>query len=136
MASNTSYNPTNINNFEKEKLNKDAKGVAATIPAGTSASLDLTLTNDSLIAGGTVFLAKGANPGDKVDFQIVHPLAGVISQFISDWYVNPDSTLQAVPTANYPAKIPAGLIMRIVYHSTGTSDVWIVVNYNLEKVLE
>ena len=135
MPSNTEFNPSNVDEFSKLKLNKDAKGVAGTVAFGTTASLDLTLTDDVLIAGGTVFLARGAAEGDKVDFQVVHPVAGVINQFITDWYVNPDSTLQVVPPSNYPAKVPAGLIFRVVYHSVGATDVWISVNYNMEKVL-
>lgn len=132
---NSLYNPQNIADFEKVKLNKDAKGVSTTVPAGTTVNLDLTLADDCLMAGGTGFLAKGAAPGDTVDFQVVHPVNGVIAQFITDWYVNPDSTEQFVPPSNYPAKIFAGLILRVVYHSTGASDVWIAVNYNKEKIL-
>jgi len=136
MASNTSFDPANTDSFEKSKMIKDAKGIKATIPFGTSANIDLTLTDDILLAGGTVFLARGAAQGDKVDFQVIHPVYGVVNQFITDWYINPDSTEQTVPAANYPAKLPAGLTLRAVYHSVGASDVWVAINFNLEKVLE
>ena len=135
MPSNTDFNPQNLRDFEKSKLNKDARGVSMTVTAGTDGVLDLTLTDDILLAGGTIFLAKGAAQGDKVDFQVVHPVAGVLAQFVTDWFMNPDSTLQAVPPSNYPAKVFAGLILRVIYHSVGGSDVWIAVNYNREKVL-
>ena len=135
MASNTTFDPQNLSAFEKTKLFKDAKGVAITATAGEDTTLDLTLDDDTLLSGGTVFLAKGAAPGDTVDFKVVHPTAGVIAQFITDWFVNPDSTLQQVPESNYPAKVFAGLTLRVVYHSVGSTDVWIAVNYNKEKIL-
>lgn len=135
MPSNTGFNPKNIDDFDKANLNKDAKGVAGTITAGTNTNLDLILTDDILIAGGTVLLVKGAALGDKIDFQVVHPTYGVINQFVTDWFMNPDSTKQEIPTSNYPAKLPAGLTLRLVYHSVGVTDVWVAVNFNKEKVL-
>lgn len=135
MATNTTFDPQNANAFEKSKLFKDARGISATITAGTTTNLDLVLSDDILLAGGTTFLAKGAAQGDKVTFQVIHPVNGVIAQFISDWYLNPDVTLQQVPPSNYPAKILAGLTLRIAYTSVGATDVWVAVNYNIEKVL-
>lgn len=134
MATGTAYNPQNINEFEKSKLNKDARGVSATITAGTTQDLDLTLSDDVLMSGGAVFLAKGAAQGDYVQFQVLQGTT-IASQFITDWYLNPDVTLQQIPTSNYPAKLVAGLTLRLKYTSTGSTDVWIAVNYNLEKVL-
>lgn len=136
MPTGTRFDPPNSNYFDKTKMNKDAKGVSTTVIAGTTTNLDYTLTDDVLIAGGTNFLAKGAAQGDTVDFQVVHPVLGVLNQFITSWYVNPDKTDQSVPPSNYPAKLFAGLILRVVYHSTGAENVWIAVNYNIEKVLE
>lgn len=135
MPTGTTFDPINTNFFEKTKLNKAARGVIATITAGATQSLDLTLTDDVIMAGGTVFLAKDASWGDKVAFQVVHPALGVVNEFIESWYVDPSVIKQEVPPSNYPAKLVAGLILRIVYQSTGTTDVKIAVNYNLEKVL-
>jgi hypothetical protein len=136
MPSNTTYDPNNTSYFDKTKLNKDAKGIAETVTAGQTKNIDFALTDDSLLAGGTVLLVKGAAQGDKIDFQVVHPVAGVLLTFVKDWYVNPDSTKQDVPTAPYPAKLFAGLILRLVYYSVGETDVWVAINYNKEKVLE
>lgn len=136
MASNTNFNPANVSEFEKTKLNKDAHGVATTVTAGTTANLDYTIADDMLISGGHSLLVRGGHQGDTISFQVVHPVAGVLLQFVTDWYVNPDVTAQQVPTSNYPAKLSTGLILRLVYTSTGTSDVWVASNYNLEKVLE
>jgi len=134
MASGTTYDPQNITSFEKTKLFKDAKGVSGVAAFGTTTYLDLVLTDDVLMTGG-MFLAQGAAWGDKVDFQVIHPVNGVIAQFITDWYLNPDVTKQEVPGSNYPAKLVAGLTLRVVYHSVGGTDVNIAVNYNREKVL-
>ena len=136
IMQNTTFDPKNSNDFEKSKLNKDAKGVQGTALAGTSTTLDLALTDDILMAGGSVFLAKGAAQGDTVDFQIVHPTYGVVNQFITSWYLNPDTTKQEIPASNYPAKLKAGLTLRVVYHSVGSTDVWFAINYNREKILE
>jgi hypothetical protein len=136
MAINTNFNPANISEFEKSKLNKDAAGVSTTVPALTTHSLDLLLVDDTLMAGGNALLVKGAIAGDTVDFQVVHPVHGVENQFVTSWYINPDSTAQQLPTSTFPAKLFAGLTLRVVYHSTGPTDVWIAMNYNKEKVLE
>lgn len=134
MPSNTAYNPQNVNEFEKVKLFKDARGIQGTAAAGQSTNFDLTLTDDVLMAGGAIFLAKGAAQGDKVDFQV---LAGgqVVAPFITNWFLNPDATKQEVPQSMYPAKIFAGMTLRVIYHSVGQNSVWVAINYNLEKVL-
>jgi hypothetical protein len=134
MPTNTNFNPRNINEFEKSKLLKNAIGVSTTAAFGTTTNLDLLLTDDVLVTEG-VLLARNVAQGDKVSFQI---LMGemVLNQFITDWYLNPDSTNQQTPKSSYPAKLPAGLTLRVIYTSVGTEDVWIAVNYNLEKILE
>lgn len=133
MASNTTYNPEHINNFEKTKLNKNGQGASGTAVAGSTTNIDYTLTDDVLITGAFL-LAKGAAQGDKVDFQVLSG-AAVVSQFITNWYLNPDSTLQSTPVSRYPAKLSTGLKIRIVYTSVGGSNVWVAVNYDMEKVL-
>jgi hypothetical protein len=112
-----------------------AFGIAQTITAGTTADIDYVVTDDILIYGGHTLLVSGGAIGDKVTFSILSG-AAVLAQFVSNWYINPNDTIQSLPTANYPAKIIAGLTMRVTYESTGTSDVWVAINYNLEKVLE
>jgi len=134
MASNTTYNPQNIRDFEKSKISKDARGVLGTAAAGGTTNIDLVMGNDVLITGG-VFLAQGAAWGDTVDFQVVHPQAGVVAQFITAWCLDPTSVMQQLPTASYPAKLATGLTLRVVYHSIGGTAVDVGVNYNLERVL-
>jgi hypothetical protein len=134
IMQNSDYDPQNIYDFEKSKLNKDAKGVIGTAAAGQVTNLDLTITDDMLITGGGL-LAKGAAQGDTVDFQI---LAGqnLVAQYVTNWAINPDQTQQETPKSNYPAKLPAGLTLRLVYHSVGNNDVWIAINYDREKIMK
>ena len=133
MATGTNYNPQNVNEFEKSKLLKDAIGIQGIAIAGVATNLDLMLTDDVLINGGFL-LAKNVAQGDTVSFQI---LIGerVLNQFITTWYLNPDSTQHQTPNSYYPAKLTAGLTLRIIYNSVGTQNVWFAINYNREKVL-
>ena len=125
---NSTYNPMNISDLEKGKLNFNGQKIQGTCVAGGSVNVDLTLTDDHLMTGASLQLS-GNNPGDSIQFQIVHPVAGVLNQFI-DWYAK-----EFDKEMNYPAKIPAGLILRLVYNSTGASNVDIFINYSLHKVL-
>jgi hypothetical protein len=131
---NSTFNPVSTIDFTKDKLNKDAQGVFWTITAGTTANIDYTLTNDVLISGGHALLIQNASWGDKVDFQIVMGTT-VISQYVTSWPVDPTKVNQTIPTSNYPAKIPYGFILRLVYHSTGGTNVDVAMGYNLEKVI-
>lgn len=135
MPINTKYDPQHSKDFQKGLLNKDAKGQSGTVIAGSTTSFDMPLQDDMLITGG-VLLSKNANQGDKVHFQIVHSTYGVIAQYVTDWFINPEVVEQRTPSIEYPAKLQAGLILRLVYVSTGQNDVWVAINYDREKVLE
>lgn len=132
---NSTFNPVNVSDFTKDKLNKDCQGIINTIvTVNTATNIDFTLTDDEIIAGGHVFLVKDATWGDYVDFQIVHPTNGVLIQFITNWPINPDVKQQQIPISNYPAKIITGLILRIIYHSTSlVLAPSVSIGYNFEK---
>lgn len=134
MPTNTTYDPQHIREFQKGYLNKSAKGFSFTATAGQSTSHDYTLTDDMLITGGSL-LVSGGVWGDTVDFQVVHPIAGVLAEYVSDWYINPASVLQKTPSVDYPAKLPAGLILRVIYNSVGETNVNVAINYDMELVL-
>lgn len=135
MPTNTTYDPANINFFDKTKLNKDAIGVQATITAGATQNIDYVIADDALIMTSSL-IAIGAAQGDKIDMQVIHPIAGVVFQPITGWFIDPNSSVQPTPRANFPAKIFAGLTLRIVYHSTGSNNVWVALNIDKDKVLE
>lgn len=137
MPSNTTFDPRHTIEFDKTKLNKAAQGKKVSINKGTTTNIDLTLTDDMVLAGGSVLLVKDVTWGDKVTFQVLSG-STVIIEFITNWYLNPDKMEQTIPTSNYPAKVVTGLTLRIVYTSVaGVLDPApeLVINYNLEKVL-
>lgn len=127
-ASGTAYDPKNINDFDKTKLNFNGMKVGATVAADSTQNLDLTLTDDHLISGASVTL-YGNCADDEVKFQVLMG-STVVASYI-DWFAKDmDKTLE------YPAKIPAGLTLRVVYKNTCPSEsVKVRINYHLHKVL-
>lgn len=134
MPTNTKYDPKNVAEYEKQNLLKNAKGFKATVAAGQTANLDFTLTEDLLLSQGSCLFVKDSAWGDYVSFQVLMG-STVVNQFVENWYINPGSIQQVVPDSNYPAKILAGLTLRLIYVSTGQTDVQVAINYNFEKVL-
>jgi len=136
---NSVFNPTHIDEFDKTKLNFDAKGVTASITAGTSQNIDLTLTDDHLITGAWM-IVDGATLGDTVNLQVVdttgftgYPAGTVLNQFITNFYLPTSASEQFNIT--YPAKIIAGLTLRVVYTSTGATNPFFAANFYLHKIL-
>lgn len=150
MPSNTTFDPQNANDFQKSKLRLNGLSVTGTAAHGESTNIDLLMTDDFLLTDGILF-ANNSTWGDKIDFQVVAPtgfsnvnVAGgytftedtVLLQPLTDWIINPQKIDQSGTMANYPAKIYAGLILRVVYHSiSNTTDVGVGINYKLHKVL-
>jgi hypothetical protein len=100
-----------------------------TCPPGQT-NLEITLAEELHIDGGTI-VVKDANPGDYCTFQVVHPLAGVVEQFVNKWFVIPGSGKMDVNV--YRAKVPAGLKIRVVYNNEGSTDVECGINLRLHK---
>jgi hypothetical protein len=139
MQDTSTYNPVTINDFDKTKLNSDGQGAAATIPAGTTVNIDYTLVDDCELTGAW-FISNGGTFGDYCHFQIIDGSGAftgtpgtLLNQFITNWYVPSETSEQF--DIMYPAKILAGLTVRVIYHSTGTTDVFAAINYKLHKVL-
>jgi len=137
MPSNTVYNPINVNDFEKSKLNFDAQTTSGTITAGTTQNVDLALTDDCLMTGAWL-IVNGGNYGDTAVLQVVDvsglfaPPGTVLNSF-ANWSIPP--TVSQTFEMVYPAKIYAGLTIRIAYTSTGSSNPFVAINYMLHKVL-
>lgn len=141
MATNTSFNPQAISDFEKSKLSLNITGVHSAFTAGTVTNLDLALTDDVLLTGGSV-LAKGTNIGDSLTLQVIdlnnvmgYGANAVLSQFVTNWYVATDSERQIDLSIDYPAKVIAGLFLRLKFNSTGSTGGFISANYFLHKVM-
>ena len=139
MATGTTYKPIKVSDFESSKLNYNAQGVATTITAGSAQNLDYLLADDCLITGAWMMSNDGYF-GDTANFQIVdttgftgYPAGTVLNQFITNWYIPP--TMDDQFDLQYPAKIIAGLTLRLAYQSTGPTDVFLAINYKLHKVL-
>ena len=128
MVINTIYDPISQVEFNKTKMRFNGQKAFGIIPAGQEANVDLAITDDHLLTG-VVFNVIGNAPGDEITLQIVHPTNGVILTFLN-WFARSfDREL------GYPAKIPAGLIIRAHYKSIGTKDVEVYCNYFLHKIL-
>lgn len=139
MPTGTTYKPTRINDFEATKLNFAAQGVAAAPTFGTTTNIDLLLTDDSLLTGAWL-VVSGGTIGDYATFQVVD-ISGsftgtpntIVNTFITTWYLPVSANTQF--DVAYPAKIYAGLTLRLIYHSTGLITPFAAINYKLHKVL-
>lgn len=132
---NSTYDPLKVIDFEKSKITFDGKSVLGSAVASETKNFDLLLADDYLITGG-VLKVKGAKFFDLATLQIVHPTYGVVNQFVTDYCMNEDTQLQLHLEIPYPAKLIAGLLIRLVYKATadaGTRS--IALNYQLHKVL-
>jgi hypothetical protein len=137
---NSTFNPTKVADFDKLKLNFNGMGVIGTATAGTTTNIDLALTDDNLITGA-MLQCQNMTWGDSVSLQVVDvtgvyaPAGTVLSQFVTNWYVITDFERQIDLQINYPAKLLAGLYIRVSYTSTGTTAVNVSANYTLHKVM-
>lgn len=142
---NSTYDPTNVSDFEKTKIQANNMGSLGTIPAGTTASLDLDLTDDNLLTGLQI-LAKGSNFGDSLKLEVVDkagtlpngmafPPNTVLKVFGNNIYLGDDNQMKLDEKSDYPAKVFAGLTFRVIYTSTGSTDVQLIANYHLHLVL-
>lgn len=139
MPTQTTYAPQHTNEMLTRAAAYSGKGVFGVCPAGQSLTLDLALPDDILIVGGRLLL-ENSKFGDRVTMQVVDkdgiaaPAGTVLGEYIQDWFVGGqhDSLTVASP---YPNKVPAGFYLRVIYTSTGTTDVSVAVNYDLHTIL-
>lgn len=141
MASNTKYAPTHYDQYSSKDLNANFKGTKFTANAGQTTNNDLLISDDMLIDGG-MLVALNSTLGDKVNLQVIdkdnilgYGANTVLGQYMTDWYMNPDASTQINFQNTYPAKLYAGLYLRVVYISVGQTDIDVIVNYRLHKVL-
>lgn len=117
MPINTSYNPQKVSEFAKDNLQFFGQSIYFTCDSGQLQNGDLVLTEDYLLTGGTLLVYNG-NIEDKISMQIVHPILGVLNEFVKDYRVTSDSVRQIVLDLAYPAKVPAGLIIRCKFEAS------------------
>ena len=139
MPSNTVFDPRVSSDFDKAKMFFNAQGVSKTITAGTTDTLDYALTDDHLMTGLWVVTSGGAY-GDKIDLQVIDTTGAytgtagtILKQFATNVFVPPEMSEQF--DVAYPSKPFAGMSLRVVYHSTGATDVFCALNWKIHKVL-
>lgn len=105
----------------------------------SSTDIDFKITEERYINGGFLVL-KDQSFGDTFTFQIVdidnitgYGAGVILDQFITNYYVNVSSSMQNEILLDYPAKIIAGLYLRLKYNSVGTNNVAIGCNLYLHK---
>lgn len=136
----STYKPLKVSDFEASKLNFLGIGVTASCTSNGVTTLDYILIDDCLITGGTILVSNGTF-GDKIDLQIVdvnntlgYGANFILNKFVSGWYIQSGPSIVPI-SVPYPAKVYAGLAIRIIYTSIGSSTNSLAVNYNLHKVL-
>lgn len=135
MAINTTYRPTKVSDFQSDCVNFNGQSSSGTAVESQVITVDITMTDDHLLTGGN-FIVKGGKFGDRIKLQVVHPVAGVVGQYVTDYGIQSDSEFQFALELTYPAKIQAGLKLRLSY--TSSSEVGVrqfCINYSLHKVL-
>ena len=95
-----------------------AGGIGTILP-GTTGNVDLTFSVDRLIQGANLEVT-GAEFGDKIDVQVVHPLAGVVGAFTDNLYVPPSGKIEVIGEG--ASSIPSGLILRVAYQATSAGN--------------
>lgn len=136
----STYKPLKVSDFEASKLNFLGIGVTASCTSNGVTTLDYILIDDCLITGGTILVSNGTF-GDKIELQIVdvnntlgYGANFILNKFVSGWYIQSGPSIVPI-SVPYPAKVYAGLAIRVIYTSIGSSTNSLAVNYNLHKVL-
>lgn len=99
---------------------------------GTDTEIDYLIVEERYINGVRI-IAKGAAWGDYLKFQVIHPIYGMVNEFGTKWYIDADNSKQDDVIVPYPAKLPAGVTVRILYTSVGETDVLVYANLYLHK---
>lgn len=152
---NSTYTPKRFEDLNSDAVMLNGQCAAGTATAGAATNIDLQLTDDHIITGMTV-IANGSNFGDTVTMQVIdnagivsamygvnwtamqptlYPNYPILRQFATNIMLPSDIQTKINKEAMYPAKVLANLYLRLIYSSTGTTNVSVAVNYELHKVL-
>lgn len=92
------------------------------VPANSTKDIDYKIAQERWINGG-ILIVDNVGPNDTITFQVVDKdnILGygpnvVLDEFIKDFYIPQDKKLEI--ELSYPAKIIAGLYLRLKYTST------------------
>lgn len=127
--------------MDADKVKFRGVGISGTATAGTTTNIDHKLTEARLLDGVKLILKDQAF-GDSVRFQVVdvdnilgYGAGLVLDEFGSSWYVSSDSQDQGAINLPYSAEVIANLYVRIIYNSTGGSNVSVKANLWLHKYM-
>lgn len=103
----------------------DIEGIfSGIVPAGVTTTFNYTVTYDHYVTG-VDYEAIGRNLTDRVDFQVIHPVYGVVGQFADNIFVREKMSYDF-----YKATIKTGLTIRVIYKNNGINDV----SFNLNLI--
>lgn len=137
---NSTFVPQRWQDVEASKVQPSTLGVAATITAQTTQSIDTLVADDSLIRA-IEFLCRNQAFGDTISVSVVDvngvyvPAGTVISTPVSNYNIVSDRQSQRSYEAAAPLKIRGGLFVRVTYVSTGATAVDVGINFLLLKLL-
>jgi hypothetical protein len=125
--------PLALDPIAVEKWMLAGYGVVGQCTAGGQKTLDFTMPADLWIKGALV-MTKDAEMGDWAEAHVYHPNGTtLIATFIHQWYASEKGEI--VIDTEMASKIPTNFIVRVIYHSTGVTDVGIAINYKFYKRL-
>lgn len=108
------------------------EGFADVALASQVTTIDHSLTFTKYLVGVCVLLNNHVY-GDKLTFQIVHPIIGVVDEFATSWNVSSDVQNQGLFEFPLRGKLSSGLKIRLVYTSIGNQDVSVACNLILHR---
>ncbi len=117
-----------------------ATGYKGTAPAGVTTNVDFAIGAEDRYINGIKLLLKNHAEEDTIGLQIVdkdnvlgYGAGLVLKVFGLNWNVDAEKSDQGQNVFNYAARIPAGVYIRVVYVSTGATDVKVKLNLLLHK---
>ena len=127
----TSFNPSNQSLYSKESMAYAGQKVSGVAAAATTTNFDMTVADVYLLTGAAA-KAIGACEADEIKFQVLMGSTVVPNGTFIDWFMIDGKIDKEIP---YPAKIEAGLKLRVAYKNTCSTSVNVYVNYSLHKVV-
>lgn len=93
-------------------------GVRFESTLGSATDVDISFDHDRSVQGATIEVV-GFTDGDYINMVIVHPTAGVVGTLCEHVYIPPSGCLEVISEG--AAKILAGSVFRLIYHSIAMS---------------
>lgn len=116
------------------------QSVSGTCQAGQEVSIDYKVTGAKDYLKGGMIITQNAAFGDyfKVEVIDIDNVLGyganlVLSTYINRWYIDPAAQYLAIE-APYAGHVPQNVYVRIIYTSTGGSNVGVAVNYSIHRI--